>query len=239
MKKIASVLWAVFFCLIANAQVNDAVKDINQIKADTTYISAESTVKDWETAYDNARILLSREIEDWLTAQGVKDVSGVIANSNEHILEIKTTRGSLYRAFVYVRKSDLLPYKDKSKVMVVDIPTAKDSLSLDITEPDQIVEPEIKFTPTDFEVEMMGIKKSADIEPFIKTKKQNGKISNYGKYSTLPVDQFCYIFIYNKEGEVPACLRNDNGIAIDLSTGKQVTISDTYKGCGAIWFQLK
>lgn len=239
MKKIASVLWAVFFCLIANAQVNDAVKDINQIKADTTYISAESTVKDWETAYDNARILLSREIEDWLTAQGVKDVSGVIANSNEHILEIKTTRGSLYRAFVYVKKNDLLPYKDKSKVMVVDIPTAKDSLSLDITEPDQIVEPEIKFTPTDFELEMMGIKKSTDIEPFINTKKQNGKISNYGKYSTLPVDQFCYIFIYNKEGEVPACLRNDNGIAIDLSTGKQVTISDTYKGCGAIWFQLK
>lgn len=239
MKKIASALMAAFFCLLANAQVNDAVKDINQIKADTTYISAESTVKDWETAYDNARILLSREIEDWLTAQGVKDVSGVIANSNEHILEIKTTRGSLYRAFVYVKKNDLLPYKDKSKVMVVDIPTAKDSLSLDITEPDQIVEPEIKFTPTDLELEMMGIKKSTDIEPFINTKKQNGKISNYGKYSTLPVDQFCYIFIYNKEGEVPACLRNDNGIAIDLSTGKQVTISDTYKGCGAIWFQLK
>lgn len=222
---------------VCYSQVTSQTKEINAIKADSCFLSAESTVKDWETAYDNARILLSREIEDWLNSQGIKEISGVIANSNEHILEIKTTRGSLYRAFVYVKKSDLLAYTDKSKVMVVDIPIVKDSIDVRLDSLDQITEKTENFARTDIENDMLLIKEATDIKSFILANQQSGKISVYGKYSNLPEDGVFYIFIYNKEGKVPACLKYSNGACVNLETGKREIISDKYQGCGAIWFK--
>lgn len=208
----------------------DAVREINAIKSDTTYICAESTVKDWETAYENAKLLLTREIEDWLTKKGVKDISGVIATSNEHILEIKTTRGSLYRAFVYVNKNNLLSFTDKSKVVVVDmLPIDSDSTN---TVPSS-------DTLNSVEKEMLSIKTFSMIEPYIKAKKKKGIISRYGKYADMPETGLIYIFIYNREGLVPACLRSNGNVSVNLSNGHSESITDQYKGCGAIWFQLK
>lgn len=228
-----------FFSLSATAQTNsDAVKNINAIKSDTTFISAESTVKDWETAYENARLLLTREIEDWLIAKGISNVAGVVATSKEHILEIKTTRGSLYRAFVYVKKSDLLTYTDKSKVVVVDVnPTPEHVVNYEDQGP--LVDESPKFSLTTFEKELLFIKESKEIEPFIKEKKQSGTIDKYGKYANMPSSGTIYIFIYNKEGKVPACLKSIEGLTINLTSGKQEDVSQNYKGCGAIWFQLK
>lgn len=223
------------------AQTSDASKEINKIKADDKYISAESTVKDWETAYDNAKALLTREIEDWLTEQGAQNIAGVIATANEHILEIKTTRGSLYRAFVYVEKSKLLPYADKGKLLVVDV-EKKEEPTVTVSQPiveETKVNPLPVYAPTSFEEEMLKIDKAKDIAPFIKSLKADGRVSRHGQYVDMPENGECYIFIYNREGNVPACLKNVDGIATNIRTGKQETISATYKGCGAMWFVLK
>jgi len=227
-----------FFSLSATAQTNsDAVRNINSIKSDTTFICAESTVKDWKTAYENARLLLTREIEDWLIAKGISNVAGVVATSNEHILEIKTTRGSLYRAFVYVKKSDLLTYTDKSKVVVVDVNSVSEHV-VKIEADGQLVEESTKFSLTPFEKELLFIKESKEIEPFIKEKMQSGTIEKYGRYANMPSSGTIYLFIYNKEGKVPACLKSIEGLTVNLTSGKQEDVSQTYKGCGAIWFQI-
>lgn len=232
-KLLLSILFCCLACFVHAQNSSDAVKDINRIKSDSLYLSAESTVRDWETALDNAKVLLSREIEDWLTEKGYKDVSGVIASLQEHILEIKTTRASLYRAFVYVKKSDILSYTDKSKLLVVDI-EKKTTVKPRQEEPVHVL-----YSPTAEEKEMLEIVNSIDIEKYIKEKQRNGVISTYGKYANLPTAGLIYLFIYNKEGKVPACLKMENGKTINIATGKQEVISQVYKGCGAIWFQTK
>ena len=229
MKKILFAIWAMLFTLNSSGQtVMDAAKEINTIKADTSYIYAESTVKDWETAYENAKLLLSKEIEDWLVANGVKDISGVITTSSEHIMEIKTTRGSLYRAFVYVNKNKLLPFTDKSKVVVVDMGHEERPNNNNQS---------ISLTP--IEREMLNVDKFDKIEGFILKKKNEGVVSKYGKYANIPNSGIIYIFVYNRQGEVPACLKRENEVTTNLSNGKIETINEQYKGCGAIWFKLK
>lgn len=240
MKKLLLSIFGVMLCcfMFAQTTVNNAVKEINAIKSNPNYISAESTVKDWETAYENAKILLSKEIEEWLIEQGASNIAGVIATSNEHILEIKTTRGSLYRAFVYIKKSDLVPYMDKSKLLVIDINEEADSVPTAIIAQDT-KEKHPKVVLTTEEKNMLFVKNASEIKPFIQEKQDANEITSYGKYSTLPAEGCSYIFIYDKEGNVPACLRYENGIAINLATGREENISDNYKGCGGIWFKLK
>lgn len=240
MRKFLLYILGLTLCCHLSAQtaVNNAVKEINAIKSDPNFISAESTVKDWETAYENAKILLAKEIEEWLIEQGASNIAGVIATANEHILEIKTTRGSLYRAFVYIKKSDLVPYMDKSKLMVIDVNEEADSVPAAVIANEQNMKhPKVVLTTE--EKDMLFVKNASEIKPFIQGRQDANEIISFGKYSTLPFEGCSYIFIYDKEGNVPACLRYENGVAINLATGKEENISDNYKGCGGIWFKLK
>jgi hypothetical protein len=59
-----------------------------------------------------------------------------------------------------------------------------------------------------------------------------------GKYSNLPQQGLVYVFIHNKQGQLPACLKVVDGNAINLRTGLLDEISN-YKGCGAIWIKYK
>ena len=45
-----------------------------------------------------------------------------------------------------------------------------------------------------------------EIEPYIKRLKADDKIYEFGKYNTMPKDNLCHIFIYNKEGEIVTVL---------------------------------
>ncbi len=94
------------------------------------------------------------------------------------------------------------------------------------------------YTPTAKEREMLDIKTFADINTYIKREKQNGSILAAGKYSTLPKVGTIYTFIYNREGELPACIKMQDGIGVNLRTGRPDDVS-AYKGCGAIWIQMK
>lgn len=242
MRTISTIMALLAFVVALHAQGNaSSVKEINKIKVNPDYITAESTVKDWETAYDNAKLLLIQEIEDWLISQGESNTSGVIAYSQDHIYEIKSTRGSLYRAFVYVEKSDILKYKDKSKLLVVD-KTEQQADSVEIApaiDKSSLISAAPSSTPlSSLEKKMLNVKTCVEIEQFIKAEKANGKIAEYGKYSEMPTDCLVYLFVYNRDLKVVSYMKVDKGNFINLNTGKKDSITD-YKGCGGIWFQTK
>lgn len=232
--------------LICKAQTAaDVTKNINKVKRDTMYIYAESTTKDLSEAYNNARAILEMQVGEWVRKQHPSEgIEVCIVKAKEHFLQLDTRRGELYRAFVYVKKSDIMPVADKSEVTVLEVAPA--------VQPDQpkpqhaiIVEEtpvEVEATPvlelTSEEKQMKLVRSFYEVEPYIKGLKSKGCLNAYGKYATMPTKEDCHLFVYDKQGNISALLRKSGDKQYNLNTLKEDNVKN-YKNCGAIWFQLK
>lgn len=251
--------------LYAQSEVRDM--NIIKYNPNYIYSTGTSIVST-EEASQNAKDLLNAEIEDWLKKNSESDFAGFIAKSQERLGFIKTKRGNLYRVFAYVNKADILPYyKDESIIteafddkleeanVVSAEMTTKNSIenitsgqasstemNAEIIEalPQSVIPSvkEAKYIPNDKEKELLNIKTFIELNEYINEGRENENIVQVGKYSTLPDGGVVYIFIHNRKGEIPACMKNENGRILNLSTGKEDQISK-YKGCGAIWIRFK
>ena len=124
MKRLLILLALAISCLsICEAQtVADVTKNINKVKRDTMYIYAEATMKDLNEAYNGARAILEMKVGDWVREQHPEEgIEVCIVKAKEHFIQLETRRGDFYRAFVYVRKSDIMPVADKSEVTVFEV----------------------------------------------------------------------------------------------------------------------
>lgn len=221
---------------------------INEIKSNRNYLYATGTsTASEQEASDNAQDLLTIEIEEWLKEKTTDDIAGYVAKSQQSLSMIRTQRGKLYRAFVYVKKKDVLPYYKEEEVMIVDFTdtqvtntdsvTTERTIAEESTKEEMVIE-EVVYTPTAKERAMIDVYSFTELNEYINQGRINGSIIEIGKYSTLPTSGTIYVFIHNRQGEIPACMKMTDGIAINLSTGKQDVISN-YKGCGAIWIKFK
>lgn len=270
-KRIYLILIGLCICInvLSQTETMSVVQKINQIKkSPDEYIYAEGTSKNWDEALDNAKTLLASYIDIWAKSATTQDkVDGYIAKANEHIFEIKAMRGQLYRAFVYVKKSDMTPYTKDDKLMIVPVQQESEVqvalVSPDSTE-DEVVElplvkeektpivseqpaielqietkvESIDYTPTPEEQRMLQVKQANQINEFIRGMQAENRIASFGKYNELPIDKDCYLFIYDKEGNLPARLHKKNGTYFNMDTETLDDIAN-YKGCGAFWFILR
>ena len=231
-------------CLAQTAA--DVVKKINKIKRDTMFIYAEATMKDLNEAYNGARAILEMKVGDWVRLQHpAEGIELCIVKAKEHFVQLETRRGDFYRAFVYVRKSDILPVADKSEVTVFEVsPVTKPNQmeakpAIIVTEEmPQVEEKQQVLELTSEEKQMKLIRSFYDVEPYIKGLKSQGKLNAYGKYATMPENEDCHIFVYDKQGNISALLRKSGANQYNLNSLKEDNIKN-YKNCGAIWFQLK
>ena len=230
----------------------DAARSINAIKRDTTYLYAEATTSNLDTALYNAKAILEVKVQDWVREQHPNEgIEVCIAKAKEHSFDVRTRRGNLQRAFVYVRKSDILPIANRSEVMVFEVEkesepvqatTPVEVLSEDtqITEPEPESEPEPEpvITLTVQEQKILGIASLDDLNTFLTPYRRQSRLNGYGKYSTMPKDADCHIVICDAQGQVIARFRHQsNGKVFNLNTLKTDAV-ESY-GHGAIWFQLK
>lgn len=263
MKRILLLLTALtvtYSCLHAQNEQ----QEINEIKRSLNFIYATGTsTNSAEEASANARELLSLEIEQWLNDYVEGDFSGYIAKSKQNVAEIKTRRGKLARAFVYVRKSDILPYNNEESVMVVNTleqegtPVSVDTVTLarpglDMSQvlSGQQTNPEIAqvtqqalsqptFEVTANEKDMLAVRNLSQINRYIADGSKVGRVTSYGKYdSTTRLFGKSYLFIFDKNGNVMAVLRKNGQDLINLSTGADEVIAN-YGRCGIVWCQCK
>lgn len=237
------IMCITFLQLNAQDAVVNAVQEINKIKRSSEYIFAESTTQDWSEALENAKTLLVSQIELWVKSE-LKDneSAGYVAKAGNHIFEIKATRGQLYRAFVYVKKSDLMPYSESDQVLVVPV-NKEAEMTVSLVEQKENNEEEVivakpKYEPSEFEKTMLNVSSANSINSYIKELQSSNKIGAFGKYAEMPKDGDCYLFVYNPQGEIPAYLYRKDSKYINLKTGEEDEIKN-YKGCGAFWFQLR
>jgi hypothetical protein len=198
----------------------DTLDDINAIKRDTSFIYAESTMKDVLEAHTGAQALLQLKIIEWLRFNHPElDSESLVTNSKEKWFSLLTKRGAYNRLFVYVNKRDIVPIKE---------------------EPEPVFEEEqiLPLTPEE-ETMAVSIVRFENIEPYVKNLKADGQLKAYGKYASLPQDESCYMFVYNREGNIEAVLRQtEDGKHFNLRTMKEDNVHN-YKNCGAIWLQFK
>ena len=239
----------VFIALFTLGQVASAqneVRSMNDIKNDLNYIYATGTsIVSYEEASQNAKDLLKAEIEDWLKNNGQLEIAGFVAKFQEQLGQIKTKRGNLHRVFAYVNKSDILSYYKDQSVLTGAVNETKEVAATDTqknkqvkAEPEPAPDEEPAYVPSAKEKELLKIKSFEKLNEYINAGRENGSIVKSGKYATLPKEGLVYVFIYNREGEVPACMKVNSGDIINLSTCKKDEISN-YKGCGAIWIKFK
>ena len=105
------VLFLLIIFVIPSLRAQTEQERINAIKKSLNFIyaSATSTVSAKE-ATENAKELLSLEIDQWLKEVADSDFSGYVAKAKNKVEEIATQRGNLMRSFVFVKKTDILPY---------------------------------------------------------------------------------------------------------------------------------
>lgn len=138
------VLLVLFAWAIPTLAQEDKNAEINKIKRSRDYLTVTGTsMFSAEEASENARMLIDVEIEQWLQENAEGDIAGYVAKSKENLAVIETKRGSLFRAFIYVKKKDILPYYEDETVMaelpnpiVTDTPIIVDTMKVEeITTP--------------------------------------------------------------------------------------------------------
>ena len=240
MKKLINslLLSALSFPLFAQKDAVSAVIQINAIKKDTAYLYAEATTAVWDDAYSNARALMETTIEDWVNqSYPNENIQGCIAKAGRSTLQIKTRRGNLYRAFLYVKKSEIVTFADAKDMIVVPVQQTTATVQPRPEEPKVetpvVVEQPNEYEPSAKEKRFLAVTDFLDIQPFIDG---NEDIKTYGKYKKSPVSGDFYMFVFNPQGKVVAHLLFRQSKFRDVSTGSDADIND-YKGCGGIWFK--
>lgn len=248
MKRLLLILLLVasLFSVSTAQTAADVSKSINKVKRDTMYIYAEATMKDLNEAYNGARAILEMKVGDWVRTQHpAEGIEVCIVKAKEHFAQLETRRGDFYRAFVYVRKSDIMPVADKSEVTVFEVAPVTKSTKIEPKpaiivkeETPRIEEKQQVLELTSEEKQMKKVQSFDDVEPYIKGLKSKGVLKAFGKYATMPTNEDCHIIVYDKQGNIPALLRKSGSNQYNLNTLKEDNIKN-YKNCGAFWFQLK
>lgn len=207
------MLLLAFGLTLAAQTIDEQKKEINHVKKNfSQYIYVETIDSLEDVALGKARHYLQDEIDEY-----VKDTKklrgaggGVVAlNVKEQIITMP--RGDRFRAFVYVKKSDILPTDSKP---VVTQPT--------------------KTTPTRREQtirKLLNLKAFSELETSLPRLQAEGSIGSYAKYKHLGEPDKYVLIIYNSQGNIEAVL-SEGPSRTNLQTGKADS-EKNYKGRGA------
>lgn len=228
-------------CLSAGAQDNQAElkSKVNEIKKSPDYIYAETTRETAEEAKSAAEEQLYNNINIWVAQEkklrGAKQV--IVAQSKADYEEYQLQRGNLVRAFLYVKKSDIIAV-DNVRVLNVN------PLKEDEAKEDEAQQPAADPQPATPAVEISPLVKElaniATIQAFgtrLKELKAQGKVGVYGKYKELSDPDNCLLVVYNRQGTIEAVL-TAGAQRYNATTALPDALAN-YPGCAAIGFTLK
>lgn len=235
---------------------SDEAKEINRIKLSKDYLYAEATMKDEAEAVSGAQAILEMTVADWMATQKKgESADAYIVQAKQHFTPIKTMRGQYHRAFLYVKKSDIIPVGVGEGTMVFQAKTAEKPAEAAPQQPAEVpvvsqANPEVAvvtsveelksaITLTPEEKQLAAIMKFDEVEARVTALEEAGHVTAYGKKKTMPAEGVCHMLVYNRAGGIVAVLRREaNGQLMNLRSLQEDNVQN-YPDCGAIWLQLK
>lgn len=229
---------ALFSCtsIFAQSTVDEKKKEINAIKKNSDYIYAEATMADQQAAIDLAKEILYQNVNEWVAKQkkfaGASNV--ITVNTNYSVEDMTLPRGNWFRAFMYVKKSDIIPAGNVAVMKVVQKePEAAEAAPAEPAEP--AAKPE---SPEDIiKKQLLECKNTGQLSTLLKNLKAEGKVTDYQKLNTITSPEEYVIAIFSKEGVIRAIL-SEGAERTNVKTGQPDQISN-YKGNGAIGIKIK
>jgi hypothetical protein len=226
---------ALFSCtsIFAQSTVEEKKKEINAIKKNSDYIYAEATMADQQAAIDLAKEILYQNVNEWVAKQkkfaGASNV--ITVNTNYSVEDMTLPRGNWFRAFMYVKKTDIIPAGNVTVMKVVQ----KEPETVEVTPSDPEIKPE---SPEDIiKKQLLECENTGQMSTLLKNLKAEGKITDYQKLNTITSPNEYIIAIFSKEGVIRAIL-SEGAERTNLKTGQPDQISN-YKGNGAIGIKIK
>jgi len=229
MKRIVAIIGALTVAFAVQA-MDERLGRINSIKKSVDYLYGEATMPTQENATSLAYELLQKEVLGWAQHDSLKLNITSVAEINSLADSIITRRAEMYRVFVYVKKTALLPVTEQAEI-------SKDSLATD----------EVKRTikqrffgrkQNDALYHLKQAKNFFELKEIMQPLKEKGDIIDYGKYATAERPEECYLIVYDPAGNIKALLGKGDEMRTNLKTGHSDSIKN-YRGCGAIWFTIK
>lgn len=239
---------------VAKSQ-KDATAEINKIKVSNKYISVTgSSMNSMEEASEYGKLLLSYEIEKWLKDNVKGDITGYVTKSKENTTAIETRRGRLYRSFIYVKKSDILPYY-KDEEVITEIPQSIDTSQCEYIEATPPSASSVTDKPSvddesqssartiaEEEAKMLDVFNTKTFNQYLSELKESGRLASYGMQKAWPKEGKVYVFFIAPDRSVKDHIRLIDGNAVNLSTKTSVdvwSVKKKYDNGSYIWFTLK
>lgn len=255
MKKICLLFGLLLTTTLTSAQ--SVSKQINDIKRDTTYISAEATLDTETKAYEFAEELLIHQIEEYVGDKKVlRKAPNVIVKDVAHKAErILMNRGQMTRVFLYVKKSDVIAAQNtrvlvqpgnvkktdedsgKPGTVVIEAPVVPTAT----TNNDTISRREEAGSIPSWQLqvinELLSCITIAEAQEVLTRLQAEMKVKRYGRPDNCSHPDKCYWLIFNAEGKVITVL--GTGI-VDRTNYRTNTVDNlsNFRGNGAIWFTL-
>lgn len=211
----------------ANGDTGDPDKEINKIKKSSLYLYGEATDTTAESAFDLAEEILETEISKWAaTKKRMQSSTNFIVSNKKSIqTNLKLSRGDRFRAFVYVKKSDIMPVENAELVMnAAPVPAVEEIVST------------VSDVFPDVVMALAACDEYADLASKVQLFKADGKIKRYARYAELAQPEACYLAIYDSKGKVLAVLTPGRERK-NVATGEPDGVVN-YSGCGAIGFEI-
>lgn len=266
MKKIGCLLLACccVFSLWGQTDVDAQKKEINKVKKSNQYLYGEATMATQEEAMLLAEELLYSNINQWVAEQKKLNAANkvVVVNTKQLWGNIALPRGNMFRAFYYVKKSDILPAentniieKERAENGGTSVePLPAEEVVVGGTQPEKAVTEDVETEET--ATEEVGteektttgvtippvVREVAEVTDFSRLQsvlnrlKSEGKVKDFNKYAALANKDDHYLIIYNKEGKIEAVLSKGPS-RLNVKTGQTDGV-ENYAGRGAIGFSI-
>lgn len=216
-----------FMASFAQDDVASKKKEINSIKKNSSYIYGEATLADRQAAIDLAKDILYQNINQWVESQ--KKFAGaskaVTTNTNYAVENVTLPRGNWYRAFMYVKKSDIIPVDNVQVTDVSGSTSTRDGVSI-------VSMSQGSGLANGLTQEFLKPQNTGQLSAMLKRLKEQGVILEYNKLGMLEKPEQYVLFVFSREGNVLAVLSAGSSRK-NLKTGKPDSL-ENYKGNGAI-----
>ncbi len=227
-------------CTILSAQTvknKDEKAEINRIKKSGAYLYEETTLPDAQDAIDLAEEMLYEKINQFVADNRKFDNARQIVtlNTNYSVEQITLPRGNMYRAFMYVKKTDILPSQN---VQVTTIEPKTQNLNATYEEQPTTTTTSVSSPDIQAEVinTLLRLRRFSELSSVLPQLKREGKISEYARYSDLANANEYMLVVYNRDGDIEAIL-SDGPDRINLATGQDDS-TENYKGRGALGVKM-
>ncbi len=213
------------------ADDKDVGKQIRDIMVSNQYLYGEHTAATEREAKDVAEEILEKNIKEWVaTKKKLRGSQNLVVNNKQSLqTSLSMSRGSFVRVFIYVKKSDIMAGNNAEVISQAPrVPSATvEPIKSQAGTKARLNYPEVVNTIASYtEYKPMAEK--------VMQFRELGKITRYGRYTSLDNPELYYLAIYNTAGQVVAVL-TPGPTRYNVKSGEVDKVTN-YSGCGAIGF---